>query len=884
MSLAPGVRLGPYEVRSLIGMGGMGEVYKARDTRLDRTVAIKVLSAHVALDPDLRQRFGREARAISALNHPHICSLYDIGQQDDIDFLVMEYLEGQTLAKRLEKGALALDQALQYAIQIADALDKAHRKGIVHRDLKPGNVMLTKSGVKLLDFGLAKLQPSAAVAGMSIAATMTNPITAQGTILGTLQYMAPEQVEGKEADARTDIFAFGAVLHEMLTGKKAFEGKSQASLIGAIMHADPPPISTVRPLMPAGLNRIVKKSLAKDPEVRWQSAHDLCEELVWIAGDMTNAVHMVTSLRSRWRGRVAWLGLAAAMVAVTILGLIAFRRVAPELPLTRLDVLTPPTSDPVSFSISPDGRQLVFVAMTDSGPKLWLRPLDQAIAQPLARTEGAIYPFWAPDSRALGFFADGKLKRIDLSGGSPHVLADAPYGRGGAWNGDGVIVFARSTTGPLLRIPASGGPIVPVTQLEQTHHASHRWPQFLPDGQGLLFLATNGPEAPGMYLGSLHGGVPKRVLVTDNAAVYAPPGYLLVSDAGGLLARHFELSRAEVADSVSVAQPVGRDTGVFRGAFAVSATGVLAYRATAAGRRQLVWVDRNGTRTGIVGEPDDNALLNPALAPDGERVALQRTIQGNQDIWVLNSSGPATRITFDPAADGFPIWSPDGHRLVFRSNRRNSFELYETLASGGGTAQRLLESAQNKAPLHWSADGRFLLYRVLDQKTGSDLWVLPLDGDRKPFAIVQTPFEETNGELAPDGRWVAYDSNETGRFEVYVQSFPASGGKWQISTAGGIAPRWRHDGRELFYVAPDGALMAVPVRPSTDGQILDRGTPVRLFRVPIAYGGSIPGGNVRHQFAVAPDGQHFLINVTTDEAIAPPITIVQNWTTGLKKK
>jgi len=695
--------------------------------------------------------------------------------------------------------------------------------------------------------------------------------------------MAPEQVEGREADARSDIFALGATLYEMVTGTRAFDGDSPATVIGAILKDDPPPMSRRQPLSPSALDRVVRSCLTKDPEMRWHSAHDLREELAWIASDLTNAARPVTIGRARWRERVAWLAVAATLAALTILGIVAFGRDSPELPLTRLDVLTPPTADPVSFAISPDGRQLVFDAMTDSGPKLWLRPLDQPIAQPLAGTDGAIYPFWAPDSRAIGFFADGKLKRINLGGGSPRVLADAPYGRGGAWSRDGVIVFAKSTTGPLLRIGASGGPINPVTQLDQTRHTSHRWPQFLPDGQGVLFLATNGPEAPGMYLGSLRGGVPKRVLATDTTAAYALPGYLLVSDAGALLARRLELSRAEVAEPVFVAQPVGQDTSVFRGAFSVSATGVLAYRATAAGRRRLVWVDRNGTRTGTVGDPDDNGLLNPMLAPDGERVAVQRTGQGNQDIWVLDRNGLDTRITLDRAADGFPVWSPDGHRLVFRSNRRSSFDLYETPASAGGTDQPLWESAQTKFPLDWSADGRFLLYRVLDPKTGNDLWVLPLTGDRKPSAIVQTPFEENNGEFAHDGRWVAYDSNETGRFEVYVQSFPGTGRKWKISTAGGIAPHWRRDGRELFYIAPDGALMAVSVRPSADDQVLDRSTPVRLFRVPIAYGGSIPGGNVRQQYAVTPDGQHFLINVTTDEAIAPPITIVQNWTAGLKK-
>ncbi len=856
----------------------MGEVYKALDTRLDRTVAIKVLPDTLACNPQFQARFEREARVISQLDHAHICALYDVGLQDGTAYLVIQYLAGETLADRLKKGPVSIDQALKYAIQIADALDAAHGHpaGITHRDLKPANVMLTKSGVKLLDFGLAKLQ------GPATPLSMTD-ITQGGMILGTLHYMAPEQVEGREADARSDIFSLGATLYEMVTGTRPFDGDVPGTVIGAILKDDPPPMSARQPLSPPALDHAVQRCLVKDPEMRWHSAHDLREQLAWIAGDLKNARGPVTSAPGLWRERVAWLAVAATLAALIIVSLVAFGRDRPELLLTSLDVLTPQTADPVSFALSPDGRQLVFNGMTDSGPKLWLRPLDQPIAQPLAGTDGAVYPFWAPDSRAIGFFADGKLKRIDLGGGLPRVLADAPYGRGGAWSREGVIVFARSTTGPLLRIAASGGPLIPVTHLDQTRHASHRWPQFLPDGEGLLFLATNGPEAPGMYLGSLRGAVPKRVLETDNAAVYAAPGYLLVSEAGGLLARRIDLSRAEVADSVSVAHPVGQDTSVFRGAFAVSATGVLAYRATAAGRRRLVWVDRSGARTGTMGDPDDNGLLNPTLSPRGESVAVQQTDQGNQDIWVLDRVGLPTRITFDRAADGFPVWSPDGHRLVFRSNRRSSFDLYETPARGGGTEQRLLESAQTKFPLDWSADGRFLLYRVLDPTTGNDLWSLPLIEKGKPSAIVQTPFEENNGELSPNGRWVAYDSNESGRFEVYAQSFPGPGRKWQISTAGGIAPRWRRDGRELFYLAPDGALVAVPVRPSADDQGLDRSTPVRLFRAPIAYGGSIQGGNVRQQYAVAVDGKHFLINVTTDDALAPPITIVQNWAAGLKK-
>jgi Tol biopolymer transport system component len=891
MALTIGARLGPYEIQSALGAGGMGEVYMARDTRLDRTVAIKILPDTLAADPQFRERFDREARTISQLDHPHICALYDIGEQAGTAYLVMQYVEGETLAHRLTKGALPLEQALPYAIQIGDALATAHRAGIVHRDLKPGNIMLTQAGAKLLDFGLAKRTAVMAGAGLSMLPTTPPGLTAQGAILGTFQYMAPEQLEGHDADPRTDIFAFGALVYEMLTGKKAFEGKSQASLIAAILEHDPPPIAATQPLTPPALDRVVKKCLAKEPEQRWQSAGDLTDELKWIAEGGAVSTLAPIAPRPRSRERIAW---ALVALAVLVIGALAIpatlyvRRAAPEPALTRLEVVTPPTSDAFSFALSPDGRQLAFVANGEKGSQLWLRPLDQVRAQPLAGTEGASYPFWAPDNRAMGFFADGKLKRIDLTGGVVQVLADAPSARGGTWNPDGVIVFAPTTTDPLLRMAATGGTVAPVTRLA-AGQGSHRWPQFLPDGRRFLFLMALGqPQTHGIYVGSLDGGEPTRVMPAETAAAYAAPGYLLLVSQGLLAAYPFDVARATVAgEPMPVAQGVGTNDGAIHSAFTVSAAGVLAHRAGAGtgARRQLVWIDRTGKMLGGIGPADENALAYPELPPDGQRVAVARVVQGNADVWLIDvGRGVPSRFTFDAAIDGAPLWSPDGSQVVFRSSRKGVYDLFEKPASGTADEQPLLVTSQMKSPLDWSRDGRFLLYSTQDPKSASDLWALPLTGERKPFAVLHSSFDEIEGQFSPDGRWLAYASNESGRYDIYIRTFPEAGGKWQVSAAGGVQPRWRRDGHELFYVAADTRLMAVPIRLAPDAQTLEAGAPVALFPTRLATGGNIaPAGFLaRAQYAVAADGR-FLMNVAADDAALSPITIVQNWTAGLKK-
>ena len=895
MPLGPGARLGPYEVVALVGSGGMGEVYKAVDPRLNRTVAIKVLPAHLAADPSFQHRFEREAQVVAALNHPHICTLHDIGRHDQIDYLVMEYVDGETLADRLTKGALPLEQALEYAIQIAHALDKAHHAGIVHRDLKPGNVMVTKAGVKLLDFGLAKTGSPAGVGaqagGLSMFPTTPPNLTVQGTILGTIQYMAPEQLDGQEADARTDLFAFGAVLYEMLTGRKAFEGKSQASLIAAIMHDEPAPISTLQPLAPTPLDRVVRKCLAKDPEARWQSARDLHDELQWIAEGATASEATRHSPGPRRREWIAW-----AVAAIGVLGagvfavptLFSLRDTTPGLSQVRLEMTTPPTDDPVSFAISPDGRQFVFVANVDGGaPRLWLRPMDQTVAQQLVGTENASYPFWSPDSRAVGFFADGKLKRIDVMGGTPQVLADAPSARGGTWSRDGVILITPTSTGGLARVASTGGPLSPVLLhgVAGMPGFGVRWPQFLPDGRHFLlhvFLAS--PEMQGTYVASLDGGDSARVVAGDAAAVFAPPDRLLAVRQNALVAWQFDPVQGTVSgDPIRVAD-AGTDEGVGRSMFSVSSTGVLMYRGgSAAQRRRLAWFDRSGRVLSTVGQGDDiTSPGNPELAPDGRRVALQSTVQGNVDIWFMDlSRGVESRFTFDPASEGYALWSPNGDRVVFASTRSGVYNLFEKTASGGVNEEKvLLATPQDKRPLSWSSDGRFVLYATYDPGTGADLWALPMTGDRKPFAVAQTKFAETEGQFSPDGRWVAYASNESGRLEIYVRQFPVSGETVQVSTTGGSQVRWRQDGKELYYVAPDARLMAVAITTRADGRPLEAGQPAALFSTRLASGANITGW--RAQYATTSDGR-FLLNTRVDNVAQRPISVVLNWASGFKK-
>jgi eukaryotic-like serine/threonine-protein kinase len=891
VTLDAGSRLGPYEIVAAIGAGGMGEVYRARDTRLDRTVAVKVLPSHLSTNPEVRQRFEREAKTISSLSHPHICALYDVGNQDGVEFLVMEYLEGETLSERLAKGPLAFDQVLRYGLEIADALDKAHRQGIVHRDLKPGNVMLTKSGVKLLDFGLAKaVAPTSARSGASLTALPTQAgrdLTAEGTILGTFQYMAPEQLEGKDADGRTDIFAFGAVLYEMATGKKAFSGRSQASLISSIMTSEPAPASTVVATAPPAFDRVVRTCLAKDPDDRWQTAHDIAVQLKWIQEGGSVAALAPAESRRRIAARfLPWL--LAALAAAGLAAVLArdWRRPSVRAPVTRFSVLapektmfTPPGELSSSqIALSPDGRTLAFVAHAGGGrPILWIRPLDSLTAVPLPGTEDALHPFWSPDGRSLGYFTSTGLKRVEASGGTPQKLCDVVAGRGGAWSSDGVIIFARSAPTALFRVPDTGGESQPATELDATRGEDrHRFPSFLPGGKRFLFWARTPKRGKnGIYVASLDSRKARFVVNSESMGQYSD-GYLLTVQQGMLVAFPFDEKSAHVrGNPVRIAEGVLTGSPPGYAPFSVSGA-TLAYSTPYAKSRQLAWFDRSGRRVGTVGEPGDYST--PRLSPDGKRiaVAVREESKANTDIWVFDSTrGTWSRLTFDPAVESAPLWSSDSSRIVFTSGSAGVLDLYEKPASGSGEPRLVVPSTTDKFPTDWTRDGRYLVYHTFGASSTWDIWVAPTDGG-KPFPLFASKFTEAQGQVSPDGRWIAYASDESGRFEIYATQFPQKRGRWQISTAGGSQPYWRGDGKELIYLGPDQTLMSVVVRA---GDAFEASVPTSLFKA--NFPAVVPAywGN----YCVTADGQRFLVAELLPAATATPINVVLNWTAGLRK-
>jgi serine/threonine protein kinase len=875
MPLGPASRLGPYEILASIGAGGMGEVYKARDTRLNRAVALKVLPDLFANDHDRLTRFAREAQTLALLNHTNIAQIHGLEESDGVRALVMELVEGEDLSTRIARGPIPLDEALPILKQIADALLAAHAQGVVHRDLKPANVKIRSDGVvKVLDFGLAKaLEPSVPAPDLSQSPTLT--ATRAGLILGTAKYMSPEQARGRSVDQRTDIWAFGCVAYEMLSDRPAFSGDTVTDILSGIVTRDPD-WSRLPPRIPVPIQRLLRRCLVKDVNDRLHSIADARLELA----DARNEPAVISALArpSRTMGIVATIAVIAAlaMVVPTIRSLRPAPDTAtPDAPETRLQVITPPTTDPISMAISPDGRRLTFVASNDGAPRLWLRPLDGVTAQPLPGTDGASYPFWSPDSRSIGFFAEGKLKRIDLGGGPPQILASIAGARGGTWNREGDILLGGYAFLGLMRVRSSGGEIVRATRAQPG--AIARFPQFLPDGKHFLFFSQGAGDAQGIFLGVLDSPDTTRVTSAETAAAYVPTGHLFFVRQGSLVARPFDPSKkALTGEPVTVADPVGWDGAIGVGAFSASATGVIAYRSGGPVNRQLTWFDRTGKPVGVVDAPDASSLQYPQLSRDGHRLVVDRTVLNNRDVFVVDlATGQPTRLTFDSAVDAAPVWSPDGARIVFRSSRNGNYDLYERSASFDGAENLLYGSPDAKTPNDWSPDGKSLLYVSQNPTTGNDLFVLPVDNGSpgKPVPFVQTPFDESQASFSPNGQWVAYQSDESGPMQVYVQPFPGSSGKRQISNAGGASPRWSRDGRELYYTAPDATLMAVPIvlRPSS----LDTGTPKALFktRLTTAFGGT--AGNIRPQYDVAPDGR-FLMNITTEETISP-ITIILNW-------
>src|SRR5579859_1992497 len=899
MTLQTGMHLGPYEISAPIGAGGMGEVYRARDTRLGRDVAIKILPQHLTEKADARQRFEREARAVSSLNHPHICTLHDIGHQDGTDFLVMELLEGETLAKRLEKGPLATAELLRVAIEIADALDKAHRQGILHRDLKPSNIMLTKGGAKLLDFGLAKAAMAPTTVDLSSSPTVsqrigeapTTPLTAKGTIVGTFQYMSPEQLEGKEADARSDIFAFGAVLYEMATARKAFEGKTTASVIATILKDNPPPITTLQPLAPPALEQVIRTCLAKDPDDRRQTMHDVLLDLKWIAeGGSQAGVPAPVVARRKLHERFWIAATALATIAALVLAYGYIARAPQPSPAIIARILSPAGVD---FAISgnsagppvlsPDGQRLAFAGLNKSGKQsLWVQRLNSTVPQELAGTEGAAFPFWSPDSKELGFFANGKLNRIDASGGAIIQICSVSEARGGTWSQDGVIAFSPGPSNPLYRVPAAGGIPQPLTKLDSAHQeTSHRWPQFLPDQKHFLFdvVSTNLADS-GIYVSDLNGGKPILLVQNDSNGVYAPPGYLLFVRQSTLMAQRFDTSQLKtIGDSTPLAEHAGVDANIWRGMFTASESGVLAYEGGEGfeSGAQLLWFDRSGKELAETGTPA--SYLNPAISPDGHKVAVAIPSSNltSQDIWVFDLvRGIKTRLTFTPGINREPAWSPDGKSIAFISNPEGGFHVYLKAADGTGDVTPMLVDNANEFLPSFSPDARYLVLERgrSEQSPRTGIWALPLFGDRKLIPVAQGQFEYVRPSLSPDGNWVAYESSENGNPEVYVVPFPQGKGKWQVSTDGGFWPQWNPAGKELFYISPDYKLMAADIREHATS--LDVGSVHELFQ-------AFPAYVATSFYDVAPDGKKFVMVSRTAQS-SSPLTLVVNWPALLKKQ
>ena len=880
MALSPGFRLGPYEILSALGAGGMGEVYRARDTKLNRDVAIKVLPETFTHDSDRVARFKREAQVLAALNHPHIAAIHGFEDSAGVLALVLELVEGPTLADRIAQGPIPLDEGLGIARQIAEAMQTAHDHGIVHRDLKPANVKVKANGtVKILDFGLAKVA-EAPPADSAQSHSPTIMTSMPGTLLGTAAYMAPEQIKGQTADARSDVWAFGCVLFEMLAGRTLFAAATTTEILAGVLTTEPD-WRHLPPDTPEPVRRLLRRCLQKNLTNRLRAMADARLEIDEAQQPDGSAAHSPPAPQSRTE-RLVWASVVA-LLGVVMVGLgVWSRRPVPAPPEVRFDITTPEVAGPVflsSVALSADARQLLFVADSDGQPHVWLRSIDSVAARPLAGTGGAMFPFWSPDGRSLAFYADGFLKRLDLDGGLVRTLAKATVGVGGTWNRDGVILFGRNPASAIVQVSAEGGPTVDVTRLD-AGQVGHAFPHFLPDGRHFLYYVTAAADSRGIHVGQLDGSASRRLVDADGGGVYTN-GHLLFIREANVLAQAFDAERLALRGS-----PFQIAEGVFGLAGGQSLTlsasaGGFAFRAgTARFVRQFTWVDRSGNQIATVGDRfrDPDGISS---SPDRSQLVFFERGPGSANLWVLDiRRGLVSRFTDDPDEDIFPVWARDGRRIIYSAVRNGRFSVYQRDIATGGKELLMQPQSEEVFASDTSPDGRYLVYQRMSAKTGWDIWALPREPNATPIAVVQTDADERTARLSPDGRWVAFVSNSSGVSEIYVQPFPGPGHRLRVSTKGGDEPQWRSDGSELFYVALDGRLTAVPITWSADRESVDVGTPVPLF---------IPQlGGIRAvlaaDYVASVDGQRFLLNRLLRDAGGTPLRVVLNWSEELKAR